>query len=320
LKRLSIVIPLLNEEQSITELYDRLKNVCNNLSVDVEIILVDDGSSDGTANIIRELAKQDPTISYISFTRNFGHQVAIHAGLEISKGDFTIIMDGDLQDPPELIPALLSTQETSGAEVVLARRKSRKNESALKKGMAALFYRTLNKLSNIDIPIDTGDFRIISSKVVKDLVQMKEPNKFIRGQVAWLGYQTAYIEFDRDGRESGSSHYTSLKMIKLALDGLTGFSNFPLKFATISGMSISTLSFFLIFYVLISKYIFHAAISGWASIMVAVLFIGGLQLLSVGIIGEYISRINDSVRDRPKYIVKESKLGKRDEINLTPKG
>jgi dolichol-phosphate mannosyltransferase len=288
--------------------------------VDVEIILVDDGSSDGTANIIRELAKQDPTISYISFTRNFGHQVAIHAGLEISKGDFTIIMDGDLQDPPELIPALLSTQETSGAEVVLARRKSRKNESALKKGMAALFYRTLNKLSNIDIPIDTGDFRIISSKVVKDLVQMKEPNKFIRGQVAWLGYQTAYIEFDRDGRESGSSHYTSLKMIKLALDGLTGFSNFPLKFATISGMSISTLSFFLIFYVLISKYIFHAAISGWASIMVAVLFIGGIQLLSVGIIGEYISRINDSVRDRPKYIVKESKLGKRDEINLTPKG
>lgn len=320
MKRLSIVIPLLNEEQSITELYDRLKNVCNNLSVDVEIILVDDGSSDGTANIIRELAKQDPTISYISFTRNFGHQVAIHAGLEISKGDFTIIMDGDLQDPPELIPALLSTQETSGAEVVLARRKSRKNESALKKGMAALFYRTLNKLSNIDIPIDTGDFRIISSKVVKDLVQMKEPNKFIRGQVAWLGYQTAYIEFDRDGRESGSSHYTSLKMIKLALDGLTGFSNFPLKFATISGMSISTLSFFLIFYVLISKYIFHAAISGWASIMVAVLFIGGIQLLSVGIIGEYISRINDSVRDRPKYIVKESKLGKRDEINLTPKG
>jgi dolichol-phosphate mannosyltransferase len=288
--------------------------------VDVEIILVDDGSSDGTANIIRELAKQDPTISYISFTRNFGHQVAIHAGLEISKGDFTIIMDGDLQDPPELIPALLSTQETSGAEVVLARRKSRKNESALKKGMAAMFYRTLNKLSNIDIPIDTGDFRIISSKVVKDLVQMKEPNKFIRGQVAWLGYQTAYIEFDRDGRESGSSHYTSLKMIKLALDGLTGFSNFPLKFATISGMSISTLSFFLIFYVLISKYIFHAAISGWASIMVAVLFIGGIQLLSVGIIGEYISRINDSVRDRPKYIVKESKLGKRDEINLTPKG
>lgn len=288
--------------------------------MDVEIILVDDGSSDGTANIIRELAKQDPTISYISFTRNFGHQVAIHAGLEISKGDFTIIMDGDLQDPPELIPALLSTQETSGAEVVLARRKSRKNESALKKGMAALFYRTLNKLSNIDIPIDTGDFRIISSKVVKDLVQMKEPNKFIRGQVAWLGYQTAYIEFDRDGRESGSSHYTSLKMIKLALDGLTGFSNFPLKFATISGMSISTLSFFLIFYVLISKYIFHAAISGWASIMVAVLFIGGIQLLSVGIIGEYISRINDSVRDRPKYIVKESKLGKRDEINLTPKG
>lgn len=318
--RLSIVIPLLNEEQSITELYDRLKNVCNNLSVDVEIILVDDGSSDGTANIIRELAKKDPTISYVSFTRNFGHQVAIHAGLEISKGDFTIIMDGDLQDPPELIPALLSTQETSGAEVVLARRKSRKNESALKKGMAALFYRTLNKLSNIDIPIDTGDFRMISSKVVKDLVQMKEPNKFIRGQVAWLGYQTAYIEFDRDGRESGSSQYTSLKMIKLAFDGLTGFSNFPLKFATISGMSISTLSFFLIFYVLISKYIFHAAISGWASIMVAVLFIGGIQLLSVGIIGEYISRINDSVRDRPKYIVKESKLGKRDEINLTPKG
>lgn len=320
MKRLSIVIPLLNEEQSISELYDRLKNVCTNLAVDVEIILVDDGSSDGTANIIRALAKQDPTISYLSFTRNFGHQIAIHAGLEISKGDFTIIMDGDLQDPPELIPALLRAQETSGAEVVLARRKLRKNESALKKGMAALFYRTLNKLSNIDIPIDTGDFRMISSKVVKDLVQMKEPNKFIRGQVAWLGYQTAYIEFDRDGRESGSSQYTSLKMIKLALDGLTGFSNFPLKFATISGMSISTLSFFLIFYVLVSKYIFHEAISGWASIMVAVLFIGGIQLLSVGIIGEYISRINDSVRDRPKYIVKESKLNKRDEINPTPKG
>jgi polyisoprenyl-phosphate glycosyltransferase len=320
LKRLSIVIPLLNEEQSITELYERLRNVCKNLSADVEIIFIDDGSSDRTSSIIRELALKEPKISFISFTRNFGHQIAIHAGLENSKGDFTIIMDGDLQDPPELIPELLNTQEVSGAEVVLARRKSRKNESAIKKGMAALFYRILNKLSNINIPIDTGDFRLISAKVVKELVQMKEPNKFMRGQVAWLGYKTAYIEFDRDGRESGSSQYTTFKMIKLALDGLTGFSNFPLKFATISGISISTLSFFLIFYVLISKYVFHEAISGWASIMVAVLFIGGIQLLSVGIIGEYISRINDSVRDRPMYIIKESKLDQRNENNLTQKG
>ena len=283
----------------------------------VEIILVDDGSSDGTLKMIRDIAAVDPKVSYISFTRNFGHQIAIHAGLEKSNGDFTIVMDGDLQDPPELIPALLLTQEATGVDVVLARRKQRKNESTLKKGMAALFYRILNKLSNIEIPIDTGDFRLISSKVVKELIQMKEPNKFMRGQVAWLGYPTAQIEFDRDGRENGSSQYTPFKMIKLALDGLTGFSNFPLKFATISGISISTLSFFLIFYVLVSKYVFHEAISGWASIMVAVLFIGGIQLLSVGIIGEYISRINDSVRQRPMYIVKDSNLDRENENKLT---
>lgn len=283
----------------------------------VEIILVDDGSSDGTLKMIRDIAAVDSKVSYISFTRNFGHQIAIHAGLEKSNGDFTIVMDGDLQDPPELIPALLLTQEATGVDVVLARRKQRKNESTLKKGMAALFYRILNKLSNIEIPIDTGDFRLISSKVVKELIQMKEPNKFMRGQVAWLGYPTAQIEFDRDGRENGSSQYTPFKMIKLALDGLTGFSNFPLKFATISGISISTLSFFLIFYVLVSKYVFHEAISGWASIMVAVLFIGGIQLLSVGIIGEYISRINDSVRQRPMYIVKDSNLDRENENKLT---
>jgi dolichol-phosphate mannosyltransferase len=234
--------------------------------------------------------------------------VAIQAGLENAKGDLVVIMDGDLQDPPELIPQLLQRQKETGAEVVLAKRKKRKHEPMLKRMSAALFYRILNKLSSIDIPIDTGDFRLVTSRVVRDLVKMREPNKFLRGQVAWLGYEQATVEFDRDGRGTGSSHYTYGKMVRLALDAMTGFSNFPLKFATVSGISISLVSFLLIIYVFLSKYVFHVAVSGWASIMVAVLFIGGIQLLSVGIIGEYISRINDAVRERPMYIIRMTNI------------
>ena len=270
-----------------------------------EIIFVDDGSTDGSLPAIRQLAARDPHIKYISFTRNFGHQIAIHAGIEHSIGKLIVIMDGDLQNPPEIIPMMVNKIHEN-YDVVNARRKKRKNEPILKKLSAGLFYRLLNSISTINIPVDTGEFRIITSTVAEQLLKMKDPNKFIRGEVSWTGFRQLTIEYDGEVRHTGNTNFTYRKMINLAVDGITGFSNFPLKFATLSGISISFLAFLWILYVLAQKLIFHQTVSGWASIMVAILFLGGIQLLSIGIIGEYISRINEQTRQRPLYIVRES--------------
>jgi polyisoprenyl-phosphate glycosyltransferase len=303
--KLSVVIPILNEAENISELHERLTGALAGLNVEYEIIFIDDGSNDNSLLLIRGLASLDSRIRYISFTRNFGHQIAIHAGIEYCNGDSIVIMDGDLQNPPELIPDMVNNLK-DGVEVVYAKRKIRKDESFLKKLTASVFFRIMNSISDIDMPSDTGEFRIISSRVAEQLRKMKDHNKFIRGEVSWTGFNQVIIEYEGDGRKGGKTNFTYRKMLNLAIDGITGFSNFPLKFASLSGIFISIVAFFWIIYVLVQKLILHQTVSGWASIMVAVLFLGGIQLLSIGIIGEYISRINEATRNRPLYIIRET--------------
>ena len=304
---LSVITPLLNEEENVYELYNRTTAVLKQLGVSYEIILIDDGSRDHTLQLIEKICSEDNHVKFISFSRNFGHQLAMFAGVEKCSGNHIVLIDGDLQDPPEIIQALWHKKK-EGYDTVYAKRNIRKGESWLKKATAALFYRILNKITSINIPVDTGDFRIISRKVADELICMKDHSKFLRGQIAWLGFKETFISYDREKRKKGNTNFGYAQMLRFAFDGITGFSNFPLKFASISGIIVSLLSFVLIIYVLLAKLVWGQTISGWASIMVTVLFLGGIQLLSVGIIGEYISRINDAVRNRQLYIIEKTNI------------
>jgi dolichol-phosphate mannosyltransferase len=271
------------------------------------MIFVDDGSTDGTIVAIEKLAGEDPAVKYISFSRNFGHQIALFAGMEKCTGDHVALIDGDLQDPPEVIE-LLFAKLREGYNVVYAKRENRKGETFFKKLSAKFFYRVLNKITSINIPLDTGDFRIMDKKVCTELVRMNEHNKFLRGQIAWLGFKETSINFTREERKNGSTAFTYGKMISFAIDGITGFSKFPLKFASLSGIIFSIAAFIFIIYIMLAKLLWGQTISGWASLMVTILFLGGIQLLSIGIIGEYMSRINDNVRNRQQYIVNKTNL------------
>jgi dolichol-phosphate mannosyltransferase len=305
---ISVIVPLLNEEENIYELYRRLSATLKDITGQYEILLVDDGSRDHTLQLIEKIAAEDPAVKYISFSRNFGHQLALFAGLEKSCGEAVVLIDGDMQDPPEVIETLWKKMQ-EGYDTVYAKRTARKGESALKKMTAALFYRLLNRITSISIPVDTGDFRIMNRKVAAELLKMKDHTKFLRGQIAWLGFNESSVSYQREERKKGNSQFGYGRMLRFAFDGITGFSNFPLKFASISGIIVSMLSFILIIYVLLAKLVWHQTISGWTSIMVTVLFLGGIQLLSVGIIGEYISRINDAVRNRQLYIIRKTNIG-----------
>ena len=302
---LSIIAPLLNEEENVYELCSRLRNVCNKINCSFEIILIDDGSTDNTLQVIEKIAAEQPEIKFISFSRNFGHQSALFAGIEKSKGEYIILIDGDLQDPPEEIENLW-IKINEGNDIVYAKRKSRKGESFFKKATAAIFYRILNAITSFSIPVDTGDFRIINRTVANELFKMNDRSKFLRGQIAWLGFKESFIEYERERRKNGNSNFGYTKMFRFAIDGITSFSNFPLKFASISGIVVSLVSFVMIIYVLMAKYVWHQTITGWTSIMVTVLFLGGIQLLSIGIIGEYISRINENVKQRQLYVIKKT--------------
>jgi dolichol-phosphate mannosyltransferase len=304
-KELSIVVPVYNEEENLYELYERLIQVLSSLKLTYEIILVDDGSKDHSFQVIKKIASENTNIKYIRFTRNFGHQSALFAGIEKVSGKAIVLMDGDLQDPPEEIRELWTTLH-HGYDVVYAKRNSRNGERASKKISAALFYRILNKITHFNIPVDTGDFRIFTQRVAKELLEMNDHAKFLRGQIAWLGFKEHFILYEREKRKKGKSNFGFSTMMRFAIDGITGFSNFPLKFASISGLIVSAFSFLMIIYVLLAKFIWHHTITGWTSLMVTILFLGGIQLLSIGIIGEYISRINDGVKNRKPYIVDQT--------------
>ncbi len=304
---LSVIIPIYNEEDSIEKLYERLKHVVSGLDVSHELIFVNDGSHDRSMELIRKLSGRDSSVRYIDFSRNFGHQIAVTAGLDHCSGEAVVIIDADLQDPPELIGEMYARMQ-EGYQVVYARRRQRRGEGVLKRWTARYFYRLLAKITSIEIPVDTGDFRIMDRRIVEVLRKMPEQEKYLRGQIAWAGYRQTFVEYDRDGRHAGRTGYTLRKMYRLALDGITSFSTAPLKFATALGFIVSMAAFFASLYVLYVKFISHNAVPGWASLMLVVLFLGGVQLICIGIIGEYISRMSANVRSRPLYVVRDLNL------------
>ena len=304
---ISIVVPLYNEEKNIRLMYDRLVSSILKITSNFEIIYVNDGSKDNSFLELLKLSNEDERVKYINFSRNFGHQIAVTAGLDYSKGTAVVIIDGDLQDPPEVIPEMYAMYK-EGFEVVYGQRLKRKGDNFFKKITAKYFYRILKKITSINIPLDTGDFRLIDQKIVKDLKNMPEQNKFLRGQIAWLGYRQTSVFFERDERKFGETGYPFSKMLKFALDGITGFSDVPLQFVTKTGIFISFISFLVILYAIFSHFILERTITGWTSLIISSMFIGGVQLISVGIIGEYISRINKNVQNRPLYIVSETNI------------
>ncbi len=302
---LVVVIPVFNEEHNVNLLYGRLLGVMKSLDKTYRFIFVNDGSRDNTLVKLKELASKDRQVKYIDLSRNFGHQVAVTAGLHFSKGKRVVIIDADLQDPPELI-ADMENKMNEGWNVVYARRRQRKGESFFKRFTARLFYRLLKSITSVDIPVDTGDFRMMDWKVVEVLNRMPEQHKFIRGMVSWVGFKQTYVEYDRDQRHSGKTGYTFSKMLRFAIDGITGFSNIPLKVATWIGFSISGISFLLILYTLYARFVARDYVEGWASLMISILFIGGIQLICLGLIGEYIIRMDANLRQRPLYIINDT--------------
>jgi len=302
---LSVIIPCYNEADNLEVLYNRLTQVMQQLESKYELIFVNDGSTDTTLEGMKSLAKLDNKVRFRDLSRNFGHQIAVSAGLDVAEGEAVVIIDADLQDPPELILEMYEKWKT-GFEVVYAQRKSRKGENFLKKFTAKLFYRLLSRITSFEIPVDTGDFRLVDKKVVRALRQMPEAHKYLRGQIAWIGFRQTFVEYERDARHAGETGYTYKKMITLALNGITAFSNIPIKFVTFSGFVVSGIAFFMILFSLYSKYFLEEAyVSGWASLMVSILFLGGIQLISLGILGEYLARVNTEVKQRPLYFVRE---------------
>jgi len=304
---LSVIIPIYNEEANIASLYERLKKVLDGLGRSHELIFINDGSRDRSMTLIRDLAGRDPAVRFIDFSRNFGHQIAVTAGLDHCSGRSVAIIDADLQDPPELIGEMYGKLQ-EGFQVVYARRRRRKGEGFLKKWTAHRFYRLLARITSVEIPVDTGDFRIMDRCIVDVLRQMPEQEKFLRGQISWAGYRQTYVEYDRDGRHGGKTGYTYRKMLRFALDGITSFSTAPLKFATALGFVVSIAAFAASLYVLYAKFIARDTVAGWTSLMLVVLFLGGVQLICIGIIGEYISRMSANVRRRPLYVVREKSV------------
>lgn len=300
--KLSVVVPMYFEEEVVHECHRRLSLAIADF--DYEILYINDGSTDNTLPILKEIASNDKRIKIVSFSRNFGHQAAVTAGIKYAKGDCIVIIDADLQDPPELIPDMVELWK-QGYEVVYAQRKKRKGESVFKRISAKVFYKLLSSLTDTEIPNDTGDFRLIDKKVANAFKQMGEHNRFIRGMVAWLGFKQIPIEYVRDVRFAGETKYPLKKMIKLALDGIMSFSVKPLKLVINLGALTLLFSLGIIVYVLISKFTGNALTEGWASTMVIITMLSGVQLISLGVVGGYVSRIYEESRNRPIYLVSE---------------
>jgi glycosyltransferase involved in cell wall biosynthesis len=300
----SIVVPLYNEELVLNETYNRLTEVLEKIKGRYEIIFINDGSRDKTEDIAKSIASKDFRVKLINFSRNFGHQNAITAGMDHASGEAIIVIDADLQDPPELIYQMIEKYH-EGYDVVYAVRSKRKGETLFKKLSAKIFYRFLNGIVDIDIPVDTGDYRLISRSVCDVLTRMRERNRFVRGMVSWIGFKQIGIPFVREERFAGETKYTLSKMIKFSLDGIVSFSTKPLKFTVHVGFAMAAISFLYACYLIINKLFFSNVVEGWTSMVVILLFIGGIQMIALGIIGEYVARIYDESKDRPLYISKE---------------
>ncbi|TAM59263.1 glycosyltransferase [bacterium] len=298
---ISVVIPLYDEEAIVPELVRRVDAVLRTVDDAYEIVLVNDGSRDGTAAAVRALFATYPALVLVELSRNFGHQIAATAGLDRARGDAVVLMDGDLQDPPELIPELLA-QWHDGFDVVYAVRRTRRGESRFKVWTAALFYRLTTRLTNVSIPVDVGDFRLMSRRVVAALSGMRERHRFLRGLVSWVGFRQTGVSYDRDVRFAGSSKYPLRRMLRFALDGITAFSEVPLRVATYLGFLIAAFAFCYGLVVLVLNGLGYN-LPGYTSTMLAILLLGGVQLVTIGILGEYVGRIYDEIKARPLYLI-----------------
>ncbi len=301
----SIVIPVFNEVENIPILFDHLKKVILPLPINFEILFVDDGSSDGTYLAIKDVQKRDQRVKALSFSRNFGHQAALTAGLQYASGDAVITMDGDLQHPPSLIPTLIEKWR-EGFEIVYTTRESTADASFFKKMTSRMFYRIMNAFSETPIQPFAADFRLLDRAVVKSLNTLEERDRFLRGLIGWLGFSTVGVSYTADQRAAGQSKYTIGKMIKLALNGIISFSAAPLHLVTYLGITASFLGFLYGIYSLYVRFFTNETVQGWTSLVIVILFLGGVQLISIGILGEYLIRVYDETKRRPLFIVRNS--------------
>jgi len=307
-KSLSIIVPCFNEEEVIVESYKRIKDVLSKLDYPTEIIFINDGSIDKTEQLLTSFSEIDNSVKIISFSRNFGHQKAVTAGLNNCTSDMAVIIDADLQDPPELIPEMIKTMEDSGAQVVYCVRKSRKGEGLFKKITAKFFYRSMNFFSETKLPVDTGDFRLLDKSIIREFNRMPEKGKYIRGLVSWVGFKQVPFYYERDARFAGDTKYPFSKMLKFATTSILYFSSKPLKIATTLGFFSVIIALGLATWSIIGKVMgFTHADSGWTSLFVLIIFFGGIQLLTIGIIGAYIGNLFDEIKNRPEYIIKHKK-------------
>lgn len=313
--RLSVVVPCYNEELNIQFLYERLKSACSErFAEDYEILLVNDGSKDDTWNLIKALAASDPRVIGVDLSRNHGHQLALSAGLEVCRGELIFILDADLQDPPELLDQMIDTMQRESADVVYGQRTDRHGESHFKKFTAALFYRLLGRIVDVNIPRDTGDFRLMNRQVLDVLLGMPERNRFIRGMVSWVGFKQVALPYERNKRHDGESHYPFLKMFNLAMDAITGFSTVPLRLASHFGLLFGFLALIIGGYSLVS-YFAGSTVEGWTSLMAVVCLVGAVNLAVLGVIGEYLGRLYMESKSRPMFVIREVTDGRTQEAS-----
>jgi polyisoprenyl-phosphate glycosyltransferase len=303
--RYSIIAPCYNEEGNLHELYHRISEVMDRAGEPWELILINDGSVDRTPEIIRDLHAMDPRVHYIDFARNFGHQLAVNAGMDYAQGEAVVLIDADLQDPPELILEMIQKWK-EGYQVVYAVRSERKGETWFKLFTAKLFYRLIYRITDVNIPLDTGDFRLMDRRVIETLRHMRERHRFIRGMTSWVGFRQTGVQYVRQERFTGQTSYPLRRMVKFASDAITGFSYFPLQLATYLGFIVAALGGLFILVVIAARLSGNQTFEGQATTLVMVLFLGGVQLISLGIIGEYLGRIYDEVKGRPLYVVNEA--------------
>jgi glycosyltransferase involved in cell wall biosynthesis len=305
MKKISILIPAYNEQEVLEHLYQRIGKLANdNKSYDFEFMFVNDGSRDKTLDIIKNYAKSDSRVAYVDLSRNFGKEIAMIAGLDHVTGDATVIIDADLQDPPELIPKMIKYWE-EGYDDIYAKRNSREGESWLKKISSSWFYKILQKTTHIPIQIDTGDFRLLDKKCVTALTEIRESQRYTKGMFSWIGFKKKEITYDRDPRAAGETKWNYPKLINFAIDGITSFTTAPLRISSVLGFIVSFVAFIFILVLIVKTIIFSDPVAGYPSLMAVILFLGGLQLLSLGIIGEYIGRIFNETKQRPLYFVEE---------------
>ncbi len=316
--RYSIVAPCYNEEGNLHELYRRISEVMDRTGEPWELILINDGSADRTPEIMRELHALDPRVHYINFARNFGHQLAVTAGMDYAQGEAIVLIDADLQDPPELILEMIQKWK-DGYQVVYAVRSERKGETWFKLFTAKLFYRIIYRITDVNIPLDTGDFRLMDRRVIETLRHMRERHRFIRGMTSWVGFRQTGVQYVRQERYTGQTSYPLRRMVKFASDAITGFSYFPLQLATYLGFIVAALGGLFILVVISARLSGNQTFEGQATTLVMVLFLGGVQLISLGIIGEYLGRIYDEVKGRPLYVVNEAVgFAEKDTIDVLP--